>query len=103
MIEPGPIASRFMENAIPHIERFIDLKGSVHAKEYERQMRRLKGESAPARGKLEPDAVYAALKCALTARKPKPHYVVTQPARQGLLLKKLLPAALFYRIIGRLG
>jgi hypothetical protein len=29
--------------------------------------------------------------------------VVTRPAKQGVLLKKLLPAALFYRIIGRLG
>jgi NAD(P)-dependent dehydrogenase (short-subunit alcohol dehydrogenase family) len=103
LIEPGPITSRFTANAVTYIERFIDLKGSVHAKEYERQMRRLKGESAPARGKLEPDAVYAALKRALTAKKPKPHYIVTQPAKQGALLKKLLPAGLFYRIIGRLG
>jgi NAD(P)-dependent dehydrogenase (short-subunit alcohol dehydrogenase family) len=103
LIEPGPIASRFTANAITYIERFIDLKGSVHAKEYERQMRRLRGESAPARGRLEPDAVYTALKRALTAKKPKPHYIVTQPAKQGAFLKKLLPAGLFYRIIGRLG
>jgi len=103
LIEPGPITSRFTANAITYVERFIDMKGSVHAKEYERQMRRLKGESAPARGKLEPDAVYAALKRALTAKKPKPHYIVTQPAKQGAFLKKLLPAGLFYRIIGRLG
>ncbi|CAN7384140.1 SDR family oxidoreductase [Pararhizobium sp. LjRoot255] len=103
LIEPGPITSRFTANAIAYVERFIDLKGSVHAREYERQMRRLKGESAPAKGKLGPDAVYAVLKRALTAKKPKPHYIVTQPAKQGALLKKLLPAGLFYRIIGRLG
>ncbi|MGE6782427.1 SDR family oxidoreductase [Ensifer adhaerens] len=103
LIEPGPIASRFTTNAIAYIERFIDLKNSVHRAEYERQMRRLKGESKPTPGKLGPDAVYAVLKHALTAKKPKPHYIVTRPARQGALLKKLLPAALFYRIIGRLG
>ncbi|WP_428426059.1 SDR family oxidoreductase [Pararhizobium sp.] len=103
LIEPGPITSRFTANALINIERFIDLKGSVHAAEYERQLRRLKGESGPARGKLEPDAVYTALKRALTAKKPKPHYIVTQPAKQGALLKKLLPAGLFYRFIGRLG
>ncbi len=103
LIEPGPITSRFTANALINIERFIDLKGSVHAVEYERQLRRLKGESGPAKGKLEPDAVYTALKRALTAKKPKPHYIVTQPAKQGALLKKLLPAGLFYRIIGRLG
>jgi len=103
LIEPGPITSRFTANAIVNIERFIDLKGSVHAVEYERQMRRLKGESGPAKGKLEPDAVYTALKRALTAKKPKPHYIVTQPAKQGALLKKLLPAGLFYRLMGRFG
>ena len=103
LIEPGPISSRFTANAVTYIERFIDLTGSVHAAEYEKQMRRLKGESGKARGKLEPDAVYAALKRALTASEPKPHYIVTQPAKQGALLKKLLPAALFYRFIGRLG
>lgn len=103
LIEPGPITSRFTANALINIERFIDLKGSVHAVEYERQLRRLKGESGPAKGKLEPDAVYTALKRALTAKKPKPHYIVTQPAKQGALLKKLLPAGLFYRFIGRFG
>lgn len=103
LIEPGPIASKFTANAVTYIERFIDLKNSVHRVEYERQMRRLKGESKPAAGKLGPEAVYAVLKHALTAKKPKPHYIVTRPARQGALLKKLLPAALFYRIIGRLG
>jgi NAD(P)-dependent dehydrogenase (short-subunit alcohol dehydrogenase family) len=103
LIEPGPITSRFTANAIINIERFIDLKGSVHAVEYERQMRRLRGESGPAKGKLEPDAVYTALKRALTTKKPKPHYIVTQPAKQGALLKKLLPAGLFYRFISRFG
>ncbi len=103
LIEPGPITSRFTANALVNIERFIDLKGSVHAVEYEKQLRRLKGESRPAKGKLEPDAVYAALKRALTAKKPKPHYIVTQPAKHGALLKKLLPAGLFYHFIGRLG
>lgn len=103
LIEPGPITSRFTANAIINIERFIDLKGSVHAVEYERQMRRLRGQSGPAKGKLEPDAVYTALKRALTAKKPKPHYIVTQPAKQGALLKKLLPAGLFYRFISRFG
>lgn len=103
LIEPGPIASRFTANALASVERHIDVEGSVHREEYARQLRRLRGESGPARGKLGPEAVYAVLKQALTAKSPKPHYIVTQPAKQGVLLKKLLPASLFYRIIGRLG
>ncbi|WP_242224119.1 SDR family oxidoreductase [Shinella zoogloeoides] len=103
LIEPGPIASRFTANALTHIEKHIDLENSVHAEEYRRQLQRLRGEAKPARGKLGPEAVHAALRHALTARRPRPHYIVTSPARKGALLKKLLPAALFYRIIGRLG
>ena len=34
-------------------------------------------------------------------RSPRPHYVVTIPARIGVLLKRLLPAALLYRILAR--
>jgi short-subunit dehydrogenase len=103
LIEPGPIASRFTANALIAIERHIDLENSVHAAEYRRQLERLRGETKPAPGKLGPEAVHEVLRHALTARAPRPHYVVTRPARQGALLKKLLPAALFYRIIGRLG
>ena len=103
LIEPGPIASRFTANALHYIEKNIDLENSVHAEEYRRQLQRLRGESKPARGKLGPDAVHAVLRHALTAKAPRPHYVVTRPAKQGVLLKKLLPAGLFYRIIGRLG
>ena len=103
LIEPGPIESRFTANAVTHIEQHIDLEGSVHAEEYRRQLRRLRGESRPSRGKLGPEAVHAVLKHALNAPSPRPHYVVTKPAKQGALLKKLLPAGLFYRLIGRLG
>ena len=103
LIEPGPIASRFTANALTHIEKNIDLQNSVHAEEYRRQLQRLRGEAKPSRGKLGPEAVHAVLRHALTARRPRPHYIVTSPARKGALLKKLLPAALFYRIIGRLG
>lgn len=103
LIEPGPIASRFTANALVQIEKNIDLENSVHAEEYRRQLQRLRGEAKPARGKLGPEAVHVVLRHALTAKAPRPHYVVTSPARQGALLKKLLPAALFYRIIGRLG
>ncbi|MDO9417949.1 SDR family oxidoreductase [Pararhizobium sp.] len=103
LIEPGPIASRFTANAIAHIEKHIDLKGSVHAGEYERQMRRLRGESPPSKDRLEPDAVYTVLRHALTAPNPRPHYPVTTPAKRGMLFKKLLPARLFYHFLGKLG
>lgn len=99
LIEPGPIESRFTANALTHIRENIDLEGSVHAEEYKRQLARLEGTGPVNRHKLGPEAVYAALKHALTAGRPRPHYLVTTPARQGALLKRLLPADLFYKLM----
>jgi NAD(P)-dependent dehydrogenase (short-subunit alcohol dehydrogenase family) len=30
LIEPGPITSRIALNAVPYVEKYIDLEGSVH-------------------------------------------------------------------------
>ncbi|WP_416797119.1 SDR family oxidoreductase [Ciceribacter azotifigens] len=99
LIEPGPIESRFTANALTHIRENIDLEGSVYAEEYKRQLARLDGTGPVNRHKLGPDAVYVALKHALTAGRPRPHYLVTTPARQGAVLKRLLPADLFYQLM----
>ena len=102
LIEPGPIATRFTANALAKIEEHIDLEHSVHAVEYRRQLARLNGTGPVNRHKLGPEAVYDVLKSALNARSPRPHYLVTMPAKQGVLLKRLLPANLFYRLMRRL-
>ena len=103
LIEPGPIRSSFMANALKAAEANIDLENTAHQVEYQRQLKRLRGELAGAKGKLGPEAVYAALRHALTSPAPKPHYVLTKPARRGVLLKRLLPSGLFYKILGKLG
>jgi len=103
LIEPGPIRSSFMANALKAAEANIDLENTVHRIEYQRQLKRLRGELAGAKGKLGPEAVYAALRHALTSPAPKPHYVLTKPAKRGVLLKRLLPSGLFYKILGKLG
>ena len=102
LIEPGPIASRFTANALIKINENIDLTGSAHAQEYRRQLKRLDGSGPANRHKLGPEAVYDVLTHALTAARPRPHYLVTKPAKQGAFLKRLLPADLFYRLMRRL-
>jgi NAD(P)-dependent dehydrogenase (short-subunit alcohol dehydrogenase family) len=102
LIEPGPIASRFTANALAAVRQHIDLAGSAHAKDYQRQLARLEGTGPVNRHKLGPDAVYAVLRHALTAPRPRPHYLVTTPAKQGALLKRFLPADLFYRLLRKL-
>ncbi|SCB46492.1 SDR family oxidoreductase [Rhizobium multihospitium] len=102
LIEPGPIATRFTANALAKINEHIDLEGSPHAVEYRRQLKRLDGSGPINKHKLGPEAVYDVLKSALNVSNPRPHYLVTTPAKQGVLLKRLLPANLFYRLMRRL-
>ena len=102
LIEPGPIASRFTANALKHIHANIDLEGSHHAAEYRKQLARLSGSGPENKSRLEPDAVHAVLKKALSAKRPRPHYPVTTPAKQGMLLKRVMPSDWFYRLMGRL-
>jgi NAD(P)-dependent dehydrogenase (short-subunit alcohol dehydrogenase family) len=99
LIEPGPIASRFTANALEAVRKNIDLENSAHAREYKRQLSRLDGSGPVNRHKLGPEAVHKVLVHALTAPRPKPHYLVTRPAKQGMVLKRLLPADLFYRLM----
>lgn len=99
MIEPGPIHSRFTLNAAAYAERNIDLEGSVHREEYQRQMQRLRQGGTKARTKLGPDAVYAVLKQALENPRPQPHYVVTRPAKLGVLARRFLPSRILYRML----
>lgn len=79
----------------------IDVEGSVHAAAYRRELARLDGTGPINRYKLGPEAVYKVLAHALTSSRPRPHYLVTKPAKRGYLLKKLLPSDLFYRLLRR--
>jgi NAD(P)-dependent dehydrogenase (short-subunit alcohol dehydrogenase family) len=99
LIEPGPIATRFTANALAKIKEHIDLENSPHAGDYISQLARLDGSGPVNRHKLGPEAVYSVLKHALNSKNPRPHYPVTTPAKQGMFLKRLLPADLFYRLM----
>jgi NAD(P)-dependent dehydrogenase (short-subunit alcohol dehydrogenase family) len=102
LIEPGPIDTQFTANALAKVKEHIDLVNSPHAEQYRRQLQRLDGSGPVNRHKLGPDAVHTVLKHALTADNPKPHYLVTKPAKQGAFLKRILPAALFYKLMQRI-
>jgi len=99
LIEPGPIASKFAPNALPWFERYVDHENSVHREAYQAQLARMRGGGSKSRMKLGPDAVYAVLRHALLSQRPRPHYVVTLPAKIGVALKRVLPASLLYRVL----
>jgi NAD(P)-dependent dehydrogenase (short-subunit alcohol dehydrogenase family) len=99
LIEPGSVDTGIASNGLPWFERNIDVEHSPHRVEYLREINRLKGGDIRLRLGVKPQAVFRALLHALESPRPKPHYLVTLPARIGALLKRLLPSALLYRIL----
>ncbi len=78
LIEPGPIATKFNENAIRQFHNWIDLDGTDFREQYERRLLRLRS-SKPTPGTLPSEAVAAKLVHALESRVPRPRYYVTRP------------------------
>jgi len=103
LIEPGPIKTRFSENALQKFLENIDWENSVNHGPYEKELRRLRKQSANTMNKftLEPKAVYKKLDHALNATKPKAHYPVTIPTHFMNFAKRILPQTLLDRMIIR--
>ncbi|MGU3573927.1 SDR family oxidoreductase [Brucellaceae bacterium C25G] len=99
LIEPGPIATQFTYNAAKQAEKHIDIEASVHRDLYKLQLQKLKSGGTQSKDKLGPEAVFAVLIHALEAAKPRPHYLVTRPAKLGVLAQRLLPLRWFYKML----
>jgi len=90
LIEPGPITSRFRENCLPHFEKHIDWRASVHRARYEAQLARLRMPGPAAPFTLGPEAVVAKLLHALESPRPRARYPVTVPAVAFWWLRRVL-------------
>lgn len=90
LIEPGPIASRFVEHALEAYRCNIDLEGSPHRDIYRARLASME-QGGRQTFKLGPEAVAAKLVHALESRRPKPRYYVTFPTYAAVLLRRLLP------------
>jgi NAD(P)-dependent dehydrogenase (short-subunit alcohol dehydrogenase family) len=100
LIEPGPIASRFVEHALAAFDRNVDERGSPYRAFYAAQRERLnKGGSS--RFKLPPEAVFAKLVLALESPVPKARYYVTVPTYLAAFGRRLLPPRFFDRILNK--
>ena len=91
IIEPGPIHSKFVDNALKHFQANIDVEHSRYREMYARRMARLRGEGRPNPFKLPPEAVLKKLIHALESRRPKVRYYVTFPTYLMATLRRLLP------------
>jgi NAD(P)-dependent dehydrogenase (short-subunit alcohol dehydrogenase family) len=99
LIEPGPVKSKIAANALVWFLKNVDYQHSAHRDAYQAQLDRLKAGGSVSRLKPGPEVVHAVLRHALLSTRPRPHYVVTWPAKIGALMKRFLPPAMFYRIL----
>ncbi|MEG6507811.1 SDR family oxidoreductase [Methyloligella sp. 2.7D] len=90
LIEPGPIATRFVEHALEAYRRNIDMQNSVHRATYEARIAKME-EGGSQTFKLPPEAVAAKLVSAVEALRPKPRYYVTIPTYAAALFRRVLP------------
>ncbi|MCP5420081.1 MAG: SDR family oxidoreductase [Gammaproteobacteria bacterium] len=91
LIEPGPIISRFRENAYAAYQRNIDKTGSAHRDRYEAMENRLTTQGSVAPFTLPPEAVLKCVVHALESPHPRIRYRVTLPTHAFAILQRLLP------------
>lgn len=94
LIEPGPIRTRFRQNAQAHYERWIDRERTPWARFYAETLekRLYAADAAPDPFELPPAAVSAKLVRALESARPATRYYVTTPTYIAGMAKRLLPA-----------
>jgi NAD(P)-dependent dehydrogenase (short-subunit alcohol dehydrogenase family) len=90
LIEPGPIESRFRQNAYAAYKRNIDPRASVHRSRYLKMEQRLLKQGPVAPFTLPPEAVLKKVVHALESRRPRARYCVTLPTYLFRVLKRLL-------------
>jgi NAD(P)-dependent dehydrogenase (short-subunit alcohol dehydrogenase family) len=100
LIQPGPIATRFRDNAYLAYENHIDGANTEHRRQYRAMEQRLAGGPAPFT--LPPSAVLEKVVHALESRRPRVRYRVTAPAHFLSLMRRLLPDAALDALLVRL-
>jgi NAD(P)-dependent dehydrogenase (short-subunit alcohol dehydrogenase family) len=100
LIEPGPITSRFRENAFAAYKKYVDKETSAHRDYYERVERRL-GGTKPLPFTLPPEAVMKKVIHALESKRPKLRYPVTIPSVFFTWVRRLLPGRLLDGVLAK--
>lgn len=103
LIEPGPISSRFRENAFKAYQRNINPQGSPHQDMYLRMEERLTKQGPAVPFTLPPEAVLKKVIHALESHRPRARYYVTFPTYLFGFLKRVLSDRLLDRVLGKAG
>ena len=103
LIEPGPILSRFRDNAHAAYLRHIRPETSPHREKYLAMEARLLKEGPAAPFTLPPEAVLKRVIHALESPRPRARYPVTVPTYLFAVLRRLLPTRALDAILRRAG
>lgn len=101
LIQTGPIPSKIAINALPYINKYIDVENSLHQKAYKARIARLEAGGTPDASGNGAEPVYVKLKRALNDKSPRPQYFVTRETYIAGMFKRLLPSRVFYTAINR--
>ncbi len=92
LIEPGPIESRFRQNAYAMYKKNINPESSVHKEAYQAMEERLQKQGPAVPFTLSANAVAIKVMHALESKRPGVRYYVTFPTYLFGYLKRFLPA-----------
>jgi NAD(P)-dependent dehydrogenase (short-subunit alcohol dehydrogenase family) len=103
LVEPGPVSSRFRENAFRAYQKNIDPDSSVHRDKYLAMEARLKTKGPAVPFTLPPAAVLKKVIHALESRRPRARYYVTFPTYLFGFLKRVLSTRALDRLLNKVG
>ncbi|MCW8907857.1 MAG: SDR family oxidoreductase [Sedimenticola sp.] len=101
LIEPGPITSRFRDNAYRMWKQHVDPASSPHRDAYRAMEERLTKPGPAAPFTLPPEAVLKRVIHALESPRPRIRYYVTFPTYLFALLRRILPLRTLDRVLKR--
>ncbi|MDT8384385.1 MAG: SDR family oxidoreductase [Gammaproteobacteria bacterium] len=101
LIEPGPIESRFRENAFAAYQQHINADSSAHRDTYRKMEQRLQKRGAAAPFTLTPEAVLKKVIHALESPRPRPRYYVTFPTYLFGVLRRIFSTRMLDRVLLR--
>ena len=100
LIQPGPIESKFRENAFLAFKENVDPSNSDYQKEYKTMIKRLNSDKN-VHFTLPPESVLRCVLHALGSKVPKNHYRVTFPTKLFAFLCRILPSSWMDSILSR--
>jgi len=92
LIQPGPIESKFRQNALLAFKENVDSSNSDYKREYITMIERL-NSGKNVKFKLAPESVLKCVLHALESKVPKNHYRVTFPTKLFGILCRILPSS----------